>query len=257
MSATHGHGGAREGSGQKPKGTKLVGIRLTPEKHDLLNRLGGSKWIDQKLGKIMKTVEKTIESVFHSIPPKVSDVEKYTTAHWMLTDIQQILRLGITSDEAKLAADEVRRMAQPIIDDHAKLAFSCLKGECPDIWCRHLLPEAGTLMNKLEFADRDAGWWTEEVCAKLADLLNKEWASVCEKPRYEFRHNGLRYVLEEGTFAHWCEYYGGNKAPDGVLLFDDLKDVERHIKSLADQGLITEKNQKEILREFPDLTAEK
>lgn len=129
MSTTR--GGARKGSGRKPKGTKLVGIRLTPEKHDLLNRLGGSKWVDQKLGKIMNTVEKTIESVFHSISPKVSEVERYTTAYWMLTDIQQILRLGITSDEAKIAADEVRRMAQPIINNRAKLAFSCLKSECP------------------------------------------------------------------------------------------------------------------------------
>lgn len=255
MSTTH--GGSRKGSGRKPVGTKLVGIRLTPEKHDLLNRLGGSKWIDQKLGKIMNTVEKTIESVFHSISPKVSEVEKYTTAYWMLTDIQQILRLGITSDEAKIAADEVRRMAQPIISNRAKLAFSCLKSECPDIWRRHLLPEAGTLMNKIEVADRDAGWWSEDVCARLADLVSNEWASVCDKPRYEFRHNGLKYVLEEGTFGHWCWYYSGDKAPDGVLLFDNLEDVGRHIKTLADRGLITEKNINEIRKEFPDLIAEK
>ena len=44
-----GHGGAREGAGRPALGTKAVGIRLTPEEHAKLKKLGGSDFVRELL----------------------------------------------------------------------------------------------------------------------------------------------------------------------------------------------------------------
>lgn len=46
------HGGAREGAGRPALSTKTVGIRLTPEEHDVLKKVGGSEFVREQLKKI-------------------------------------------------------------------------------------------------------------------------------------------------------------------------------------------------------------
>lgn len=46
---TNRHGGAREGAGRPALGTKTVGIRLTPEEHAKLKKLGGSDFVREQL----------------------------------------------------------------------------------------------------------------------------------------------------------------------------------------------------------------
>ena len=48
------HGGARQGSGRKPDPIPkiYVQIRLTVEQWDKLKRLGGSKWVAERLDNI-------------------------------------------------------------------------------------------------------------------------------------------------------------------------------------------------------------
>ena len=50
---TNTRGGARKGAGRKPAGTRYVHVRLSPDQHKLFGRLGGSKWIQEKLENIM------------------------------------------------------------------------------------------------------------------------------------------------------------------------------------------------------------
>lgn len=46
------HGGAREGAGRPALGTKTVGIRLTPEEHEALKKVGGSEFVREQLQKV-------------------------------------------------------------------------------------------------------------------------------------------------------------------------------------------------------------
>lgn len=105
------HGGAREGAGRMPLGTKPVMIRLTPLQQSILSSLGGSKYIrEEVLGRLAELAEdlardtietaegdfrsaidslcgESIEAIVTKLPPDLSEVERKAvieTASWLL-----------------------------------------------------------------------------------------------------------------------------------------------------------------------------
>lgn len=111
MSTTH--GGARKGSGRKPKGTKLVGIRLTPEKHRLLNRLGGSKWIDQKLENIMANVNDILNNIFEELADDCeSRAELIQSTRDALEDGEVLGAMNISQEESEAAEAALDELAE-------------------------------------------------------------------------------------------------------------------------------------------------
>lgn len=111
MSATH--GGARKGSGRKPKGTKLVGIRLTPKKHDLLNRLGGSKWIDQKLENIMTNVNNILNDIFEELADDCeTKAELIQGARDAIEDGEVLGAMNISQEESEAAEAALDELAE-------------------------------------------------------------------------------------------------------------------------------------------------
>ena len=105
------HGGAREGAGRMPLGTKPVMIRLTPLQQSILSSLGGSKYlrdevldrladmakdlayelIEDSEGDYRSAIEsmcgESIEAVVAKLPSDLSEVERKAvieTASWLL-----------------------------------------------------------------------------------------------------------------------------------------------------------------------------
>lgn len=105
------HGGAREGAGRMPLGTKPVMIRLTPVQQSILSSLGGSKYIrEEVLGRLAELAEdlardtiveaegdfqsaldsmcgESIEGVVEKLPAELSETERKAvieTASWLL-----------------------------------------------------------------------------------------------------------------------------------------------------------------------------
>lgn len=64
---TNTRGGARKGAGRKPAGTRYVHVRLSPDQHKLFGRLGGSKWIQEKLENIMTNANDIINNIFEEL----------------------------------------------------------------------------------------------------------------------------------------------------------------------------------------------
>lgn len=97
-------GGARKGAGRKEAGTRYVHIRLTPKQHILFGRLGGSKWIQEKLENIMEKANDIINTIFEELADDCeSRAELIQRTRYAIEDGEVLKLRGISREEAEAA----------------------------------------------------------------------------------------------------------------------------------------------------------
>lgn len=245
------HGGARKGAGRRKLGKKLVGIRLTPAEHLTLIQLGGSEWLEGKLERIMTNVNEILEKVFDKDLPLP---EQFTDAYWRVTDEKQIAELGISADDAKVAAKEIRRRAELEIEKRAADYLANVRRVWDDEWAR-LLAFSPVYAKDFELSDEDEheDWWTQGIKDKIIDGVCADWNAVRNNKKYVFeRSSDHGYDLSVLSLELYCDRYRlkrSDELVESILDFNSKEDALDQIAQFEKDGEIDAETAADLRRE--------